>query len=143
MHYTQTKDELFKELETQPEGLSKAEVQARLEKYGLNELKKTKSFQAIKAFLAQFQSSLVIILIVAAVVSYFIASHEGESPIDSIVIGIIIVVNAILGFLQEFKAEKSLEHLRNMLVPVCKVVRDGKVQEVISKQIVPGDILII
>lgn len=76
MHHTQTQDELFKEFDTQAEGLSTQEVKIRLEKYGLNELKKTKSFQAIKAFMAQFQSSLVIILIIASVVSYFIAKYE-------------------------------------------------------------------
>lgn len=135
---------MFADLQTSADGLSKSEVEARLEKYGLNELKKTKSFQAIKAFLSQFQSSLVIILIIAAIISYVIALYEGDgSPVDTIVIVIIIVVNAILGFLQEFKAEKSLEHLRNMLVPVCRVIRDGKVIEVSSKHVVPGDILLI
>lgn len=144
MHHTQTQKDLFKEFSTDEKGLSSDQVKKRLEEYGLNELKKTKSFRAIKAFLAQFQSSLVIILIIAAIVSYFISQfNEHESPVDSIVIGIIVIVNAILGFLQEFKAEKSLEHLRNMLVPISRVMRDGKIQEVSSKHIVPGDVLLI
>ena len=134
---------IMKELGSSESGLSTSDSEKKLETYGLNELKKTQSFKALKAFLEQFKSSLVIILIIASVVSYFIAVHEGESPVDAIVIGIIVLVNAVLGFIQEFKAEKSLEHLRNMLVPTSQVVRDGEIIEIPSKQLVPGDILII
>ena len=142
-HHTQTQKELFNTLETSKNGITQRQAESRLEKYGLNELKKTQSFTALKAFLAQFQSSLVVILIIAAIVSYFIAGHEGESPVDAIVIGVIVLLNAFLGFIQEYKAEKSLEHLRNMLVPMSRVIRDGKTMEIPSKQLVPGDILLI
>ena len=85
----------------------------------------------------------MIILVVAAIISYFVAKVDGEPVVDTIVIVLIVIINAILGFIQEFKAEKSLENLRNMLVPIAKVLRDGSVQEVPTADIVPGDILII
>ena len=130
--------EVFEKLNSNERGLDSQEAEKRLQKYGENKLKKTKHFNAIKVFLNQFKSFLIIVLIVAAILSFFM-----KSIIDSFVILAIIILNSSLGFIQEYKAEKAIEELKKLMIPKAKVLRDGNVVEINSKNIVPGDILIL
>jgi P-type Ca2+ transporter type 2C len=131
-------DDVLKELKVSKKGLSSHQAEVRLHKYGLNEIKSTHRINPIKIFLQQFTSPLVWILIVALLISIFLK----EVP-DSIVIGMIVVLNAILGFYQEFRAEKSIEALQRMASPKARVLRDGKDFKIDSKKVVPGDVIII
>ena len=137
--YNKSADEALKELNVDPtKGLDTASAKERLEKYGANELKEEKGKSFFKKLLAQFSDFLVLILIGAALVSFFI----GETQ-DSIVIIAIVIVNAMLGLYQEGKAEKALDALKKMASPTAKVVRDGKTVEIGSRELVPGDIVIL
>ena len=141
--YNLTTDETVKELKTDlKKGLSDAEVTARREKYGTNELKAKRKKTLIEKFLAQFKDFMIIILIIAAIVSGIVGVQEGEGFTDSIIILIVVVVNAIIGVAQESKAEKSLEALQKMSSHVAKVMRNGKLVVVQSAELVPGDIVI-
>ncbi|MEM5797718.1 MAG: calcium-translocating P-type ATPase, SERCA-type [Candidatus Aenigmatarchaeota archaeon] len=130
--------EVLKELNTSESGISELEAQIRLKATGYNELKEKKKITPLTLFLNQFKSFLVLILVIAAVISYLI-----ENIIDAILIGIIIIVNALFGFIQEFKAEKTLESLKKLSAPHAKVIRDGKEKLVDARELVPGDILVI
>lgn len=130
--------EVFKDLNTTSRGLNAEEAENRLNSYGFNELKGSKKISPLKVFLNQFKSILIIILIVATIVS-FISAHE----IDAIVILILIFVSTIIGFAQEYRAEKALEALKKMLSPIATVMRDGKELEILVKDIVPGDIIVL
>jgi len=136
-HASSTK-EVLEEFDSDEEGLGREEAAERLKKYGENKLIKTRHFDAVKVFLNQFKSFLIIILIFAAVLSVFM-----KSVIDAVVIFAIILLNAGLGFSQEYKAEKAIEKLKKIMVPQAKVLRDGKVMNIDSKKIVPGDILVL
>ena len=119
-------------------GLDRGKVHKRLQEFGNNRLKKVSHFNALKVFLEQFKSFLIIILILAAVFSFFI-----ESKIDSVVIFAIIILNAGLGFFQEYKASKAIEDLNKMMVLKSKILREGRIFEINSEDVVPGDILIL
>jgi Ca2+-transporting ATPase len=137
--YSKSVDEALKELNVDPnKGLDTASAKERLEKYGANELKEEKGKSFFKKLLAQFSDFLVLILIGAALVSFFI----GETQ-DAIVIIAIVIINAMLGLYQEGKAEKALEALKKMASPTAKVIRDGKTVEIDSRELVPGDIVIL
>lgn len=125
-------------LGTRPEGLSRIEAKDRLVKYGFNELRGEKRTSPYRIFLEQFRSYLVIILLVAMAISAFL----GEI-IDTVVIGIIVVINAIVGFTQEYRAERALEALKELTTPRTIVIRDGKEAELPSREIVPGDTIVI
>ena len=131
-------EDIFKELNTSREGLTEEEAHKRLEKYGINEIKQAKKIHPLKIFLEQFHNSVIYILIAALVISLFI----GE-PIDAIVIGIIVLINAMVGFVQEYKAEKSIEALKKLASLRATVIRDGKENEIDAKLLVPGDIIIL
>jgi len=119
-------------------GLNEEEAQNRVEEYGLNELVRIAKDPWYKVFLRQFTNVLILILFAAAVISLAV----GEIG-DAITILVIIVLNGILGFIQEFKAENAIEVLREMLHPTCKVLRDSKEQIVDTKELVPGDIVLL
>ena len=142
--YNLSVEETTKKLETDlKNGLSDAEVTARREKYGTNELKAKRKQTLIEKFLAQFKDFMIIILIIAAIVSGIVGVQEGEGFTDSIIILIVVVVNAIIGVAQESKAEKSLEALQKMSSHVAKVMRNGKLVVVQSAELVPGDVVIL
>lgn len=124
-------------------GLSTDEVKRRLVEYGYNQLvsKRRKSF--VMMFLEQFKSFMIIILLIAAVVSGVVGVMEGEGLLDTYVILGILVVNAFVGAFQERKAETSLEALKNLAAPLTKVLRDGVIKEVLTRELVPGDIIIL
>src|SRR3989344_6982778 len=130
--------EAFFQLKSSQSGLSSKEASYRLEKYGPNKLVSKKKFGPLKIFLNQFKSFLVLILIAAAIISVIAADAT-----DSILIIIIVIINAALGFVQEYRAEKAMEALKRLTVPTAKVLRDGKVKEISSEEIVPGDIVLL
>lgn len=122
------------------EGLSINQVETKRNQYGLNELQGKKKQSLLVKFLLEFKDPLIIILLVAAVISLAVDPHEW---IESLIIFVVIMVNAILGVFQENKAEKSLEALQKMSSPMCKVVRDGVTNQIETKELVPGDIVIV
>lgn len=141
--YNQSVEEVLKGTATNPAtGLSETEVNARLEKYGKNVLEQKKQKTLFAMFVEQFKSSMVLILIIAAIVSGVIGWMEDEGFIEAYVIIGILLVNAIIGMVQEYKAQTSLDALNKMSSPRSKVLRDGDVKEVNSTLVVPGDIVI-
>ena len=137
-YYAKSIAEVMKKTGTPEKGLPKAEATKRLNIAGLNIITKEKKDSILLKFFREFTDFLIIVLIVAAIVSFAI----GEL-IDALVILIIVVLNAILGFVQEYKAEKSLEALRKMAAPYALVVRDGRQIRVPAEEIVVGDLLIL
>lgn len=120
------------------------EVEKRRDKYGENKLDEQKKESLLKRFIKQFNDFMIIILLIAAIISAFIAKVEGTGDyIDSIIIIAIVVLNSIMGLVQEAKAEKSLEALKQMSAPVTKVRRNGKIVTVKGTDVVPGDIVIL
>ncbi|MGI5819321.1 MAG: cation-translocating P-type ATPase [Armatimonadota bacterium] len=120
------------------QGLASDEAERRLEEFGPNELERRSGPGPLKIFLRQFTEILVIVLLVAAAVSFVIGER-----IDSIVIMAIVIINAILGFMQEYRAEKAVEALRKMAAPTATVLRDGRQAEVRATEVVPGDVLVL
>ena len=142
--FNKSQDEIEKELETNIEkGLTKEKVESHRDKYGFNELKAKKKKSLFVKFLEQFKDFMIIVLIIAAVVSGIVGYMEGEGVTDSIIILIVVIVNAIIGVVQEAKAEKSLEALQKLSSHVAKVVRNGKVEVVQSRELVPGDVVVL
>ncbi len=119
-------------------GLSEDEVKSRLEKYGYNELKKEEKISPITLFFNQFKNILIIILLIAIVLSALV----GET-VDAAIIAVIVVFCAVLGFIQEYRAERALEALKKMLSPTITALRGGREEEIPSKELVPGDILLL
>ncbi|MDR0413569.1 MAG: calcium-translocating P-type ATPase, PMCA-type [Dysgonamonadaceae bacterium] len=142
--YNQTVEEAGERFATSlSQGLTKKEAGLRLEKFGYNEFQKKKKKSLLAGFLAQFKNFMIFILIIAALISGITGYMQGEGFTDAIIILIIVIVNAVIGVLQENKAEKSLEALEKMAAPQCKVIRDGKVQVIESKELVPGDLVVL
>lgn len=136
-------EEVKEELKVGTQGLSDEQVKEKREFYGLNELQAKKKKSLIVKFLEQFKDFMIIILIIAAVISGAVGYYQGEGITDSIIILIVVIVNAIIGVAQESKAEKSLEALQKLSSHVTKVIRNGKVAVIPSKELVPGDIVIL
>ena len=125
-------------------GLTNEEVIKRREKYGYNRLVEGKKDNILIRFVKQFNDFMIIILIIAAIVSAAMSFAEGTNDyIDSVIIVFIVVLNAILGLIQEYKAEKSLEALKKMSAPTAKVKRNGEIITIPSDELVPGDYIII
>ncbi len=125
------------------EGLKSEEVEARKEKYGLNQLQQAKKKSLLQRFIDQFKDFSIIVLIIAAIVSGVVGVANGEGITDTIIILIVVIVNAIIGVSQEAKAEKSLEALQKLTDHASKVIRNGEVTVVPAKELVPGDIVIL
>jgi Ca2+-transporting ATPase len=131
--------QVLKELNTDiHRGLAEDEVKTRLEKYGYNELKKEEGISPFTLFINQFKNILIIILLIATVLSALV----GET-FDAGLILVIVVFCAVLGFIQEYRAERALEALKKMLSPTITVLRGGREEEIPSKELVPGDILLL
>ncbi|MDR0798160.1 MAG: calcium-translocating P-type ATPase, PMCA-type [Dysgonamonadaceae bacterium] len=143
-YYNQSLDEVGKLLKTSiSEGLTQQEAKKRLQQYGYNEFQKKKSKSLFVKFLEQFKSFMIIVLLIAAIVSGVAEYLQGEGVTDALIILLIVVVNAIIGVVQESKAEQSLEALEKLSAPQCKVIRDGKVALIESRELVPGDLVIL
>jgi len=129
-------------LETSHQGLSSQEVTRRLEQYGLNQLEEQETRNPWLIFLGQFTEVMVIVLLAAAIISFIIALFDPhESFTDAIMIMVIVVLNAILGFTQEYRAERAMAALRQLAVSHVRVRRDGVTQEIEATQLVPGDVI--
>ena len=124
-------------------GLNLEGVEESRKKYGINELKAKKKKTLLIKFLEQFKDFMIIILIIAALVSGIIGYIENEGITDSIIILIVVIMNAIIGVAQESKAEKSLEALQKLSSHVAKVIRNGELIIIPSKELVPGDIVVL
>ena len=131
-------EKVLNELSTEENGLSQEEAAKRLSEYGLNELKKEKGRSPIKLFLTQFTDILIIILLIATGLSLAV----GEA-IDALIIFVIVIVSALLGFVEEYRSEKAVEALKKMTAPTAIVLRDGKELKIPAGQIVPGDIVLL
>ncbi len=141
MIYNETVEKLAKDFDTDlKNGLTEAQVNVNREKFGKNELEKKQKVPMWKRFLLQFKDALTLILIAAAIISIIVDSHEW---IDSAIIVFVVVVNAILGLVQENNAEKALEALEQLAAPKAKVIRDGAAQTIESNQVVAGDIMVL
>ena len=145
MWHSSSVEEIAKNLKTNINiGLSDDEAQKRFERYGPNNLKEKKKESIFVKFLKQFNDFMIITLIIAAIISAVVSKLNGEADyIDSIIIVAIVIFNAIMGLVQEQKAEKSLEALKKMTAPNAKVRRNGRVQEIDATMVVPGDIVIL
>ena len=124
-------------------GLSSDEVVKRQEKYGFNELKAAKKKTLLQRFLDQFKDFSIIVLIIAAIVSGAVGIANGEGVTDTIIIMIVVIVNAIIGVSQEAKAEKSLEALQKLTDHAAKVIRNENITVISAKELVPGDIVVL
>jgi Ca2+-transporting ATPase len=129
---------VFGELGSGEEGLSRQEAEKRLERYGTNELAREEKASPVVLFLNQFKNVLIIILLIATGLSVLV----GEM-VDAAIIGVIVFFSAALGFIQEYRAERALEALKKMLSAVVTVLRDGREEEVDTKHLVPGDLMLL
>lgn len=145
MWHSSSIEEIAKNLKTNINiGLPDDEAQKRFERYGPNNLKEKKKESLFVKFIKQFNDFMIITLIIAAIISAVVSKLNGEADyIDSIIIVAIVIFNAIMGLVQEQKAEKSLEALKKMTAPNAKVRRDGRVQEIDATLVVPGDIVVL
>jgi len=155
--HVKSTDEVFRQLNTREEGLSEQEVKTRLQEYGLNELKEKKRRTPLQMFLSEFKDIFILLLIAATIFSVVIGYYElqqpplpGEPPkdaletyADAIVIGAIVILVAIAGFVQEYRAEKALDALRKLAAPKARVMRDSREAIVPAREIVPGDIVVL
>lgn len=136
--YTKSLDEIYRELETSEKGLSTEEASNKITKYGINEIPQKKKRSVFVEFLKQFNNPLIYILWIAIAISLFI-----EHYVDVFVIFAMILANAIIGFIQERKAENAIEALKKMIVSYAKVYRDGELVKVPAEDLVPGDIIFV
>ncbi|MBN1109581.1 MAG: cation-translocating P-type ATPase [Methanomassiliicoccales archaeon] len=138
-------DDALKALGSNPQGLSAEEVRERLTRYGPNELTEGRRISPLRIFLEQFKDLMVIILILAAIISAAMATIQDshEEWLDAIVIMVIVVINAVLGFVQTYRAERTMQALKEMAAPQTTVVRGGRETSVPSRELVPGDIIIL
>ncbi len=145
--HTQDAATVMERLQVTDQGLSQDEVNRRLAEFGLNELEAVKGPSPLTKFLSQFKETLVIILIFAAIIAGVITYYTNllygvnELPIDAIVIMVIVFINAIMGFTQEYRAEKAIEALKQMAAPQAHLIRMGQPIDVPALTVVPGDIL--
>lgn len=142
-YYLESTESVLSKLETTENGLSTAEANARLEKYGKNKLAEGKKDGLVKRFFAQLADPMIIILIVAAAISAATSLMEGKLEADVFIILAVVLINAVLGVFQESKAEKAIEALKEMSAATSKVIRDGEVVPVKSEELVPGDVIIL
>lgn len=133
-----SKEDTLKKLNASEKGLAKSDVEERLAKHGYNEFKEGKTKSTLQKFIEQFKDVLVVILIIAAVIS----GALGEVA-DSVIILLVVILNAFLGVVQENKAEESLKALKKMAAPLALVIRDGISVEIPARELVPGDIVLL
>ena len=139
MWFSKPNDEVFKELDVNPAtGLSNQEVQARLEKYGINKLRGKAKKSLFRMFLEQLQDTLIYVLLAASAITVVIGEYA-----DTAIILIVVIINAVVGVAQEYKAGKAVEALQDMTTPHAIVRREGEIKEISSEEVVPGDIIIL
>lgn len=143
IYYKVDKKKVLEELKTDENGLSSSEAKARLQKNGPNKLKEKKNRGILLKFLDQFKNFMLIVLIISAILSAVVSIKTGESFTDTIVILFVVILNALLGVIQESKAEKAIEALKNMSLPYIKVKRDGNIESIKVEELVVGDIVLL
>jgi len=138
-------DAVLKRLDASPLGLDSQEAARRLARFGANELVQTARVNPLRILLSQFVDVLVIVLIIAAIISAALGLLQGENAdlYDAVLIIVIVVMNAILGFVQEYRAERSLEALKNLAAPKAHILREGGIVAVPSRELVPGDVTVL
>ncbi len=146
------RDSVLETLKSNSDGLSSDEAKQRLNQYGYNELKERKRRTALQMFIGEFKDIFILLLIAATAFSVVIGYYESllnpeigflETYADAITIGIIVVLVAVAGFIQEYRAEKAIEALKRLAAPKARVLRDGKEAMVMAKEVVPGDLLVV
>jgi len=149
--HSMNEEDIVRSLGATPTGLSTEEAKRRLNKFGYNELKEKKRRTALQMFLGEFKDVFIILLLVATVLSAAVGYYESvgiqqgflETYADAITIGLIVVLVAIAGFIQEYRAEKALEALKKLAAPKARVMRDGKEMIIPAREVVPGDLLLL
>lgn len=141
--YLESYEDVLREQKSSEEGLTSAEAEKRLAQVGRNRLEEGKKDSLLKRFLNELADPMIIILIVAAVISGITAFYEGESFADVIIIMAVVIINAVLGVVQESKAEAAIEALQEIAAATSKVMRDGKVVTLKSEELVPGDVVLL
>jgi len=136
--HTLKQDEINAALETSPQGLTSAEAAKRLAEIGPNEIQAAKRISAFEILLAQFKNILILILLGATIISLFLGHG-----IESVVIAVIVLFAVALGFVQEYRAERAIEALREMAAPTATVLRDGDDTEIPARELVPGDVILL
>lgn len=145
-HYLHTTDEVFSHVKSSADGLSSAEAEKRLQANGKNKLAEAKKVSTFSRFIDQMRDPMIIILLVAAVISAatdMIENGGFVTPTDAIIILVVVLINAVLGVVQESKAEKAVEALQKMSAATTKTLRDGKVVTVKSEDLVVGDVILL
>lgn len=137
-HHLEQLDNLYGQLGTRPDGLTTQEAAQRLDQFGPNELKAKRKKTPFMMFLDQFKDFMILVLIAAAIV----AGIVGELT-DTLIIIAIVIANAVIGFIQEYRAEKAIEALKQMAAPMVNVLRDGRGASIASREVVPGDIVLL
>ncbi len=139
MWFSKSTEEIFQEFNVNPlTGLTSQEAMARLDKYGMNKLKGKPKRSLFSLFLSQLKDMLIYVLLGAAVITLFISEY-----VDAVIIILVVILNAVIGVIQEAKAEKAVEALKQMTTPKSLVLRDGEVKEINSEEVVPGDIVVL
>jgi Ca2+-transporting ATPase len=134
--HVKSAEEAFGDLESQPEGLTGTQAKERLERFGPNEIQAAKRISAWEILLEQFKNVLILILLGATAISFFLGHG-----VESIVIAVIVLFAVGLGFVQEYRAERAIEALREMAAPTASVLRDGKEAKIPARELVPGDVI--
>jgi len=150
--YSMKIEEVLRALQSTLKGLSDDEAQLRLRRFGYNELKKRKRVSSLQIFLSQFKNIFVILLLIAIIISIAIGWYEAQATeahlaietfVDAIAIAMIVALNAVVGFVQEYRSEKAMEAMEKLTAPRARVLRDGKDIMIPAKEVAPGDILIL
>lgn len=141
--YLLSREAVMEDLGVTENGLSEAEAKKRLSEYGLNKLKEGKKESLIHKFISELMDPMILVMIAAAVISGITAIHQGESFADTIIIMLVVVINAVLGVYQESKAEEAIAALQQIAAATSKVIRDGHQMTVKSEELVPGDVVIL
>ena len=142
-YYLKSVKEVFTAIESNAKGLTGAEAQRRLTRDGKNKLAEAKKDSLLKRFLSQMADPMILVLIAAAAVSGVTSFYAGESFADVIIILAVVVINALLGMYQESKAEKAIEALQEMAAATSRVLRDGRIEQVKSEELVVGDVVLL
>ena len=141
--YQRTQDDILTELESSASGLSEEQAEERLERYGENKLAEAKKTTVLQRFFQQLKDPMLLILLAAAAVSAVTNALSGESLTEVFIILVVVLLNAVLGVIQESKAEAAIEALQSMTAAKCKVLRGGELKVIESSRLVPGDVVVL
>lgn len=151
--HSKEKEEVIRDLKSDTRGLNAAIVELKRREYGYNEIKERKKSSALQIFLSQFRNTFAIMLVIAIIISVSLGWYEAlilhdsrltiETFVDGIAIGAIVILNAAIGFVQEYRSEKAMEALKKLTSPKARVVREGREVQIPARELVPGDILLL